>query len=107
MAEQNHEAQALARWARALGHPTRVAVLRELNAIGVASPRLLAERLGLPLGCVAYHVRTLRGWQLLELTGTTPRRGALEHHYRLAATAQPLIRTMLSLARVAGEPPVR
>jgi DNA-binding transcriptional ArsR family regulator len=106
VADQNHDAQALARLGRALGHPIRVAVLRELNTIEVASPRLLAERLDLPLGRVAYHVRTLRGWQLLELTGTTPRRGALEHHYRLAATAQPLIRTMHSLTRFAEDPRV-
>ena len=89
--------QSMAYWGRALGHPTRVALLRELAVVDVASPRILAERLGQPLGRVAYHVRTLRGWRVLELTSTTPRRGAVEHHYRLAASAGPVIRAMLSL----------
>ena len=91
------EAQALARWGRVLAHPTRVALLRELDSMGEASPRILAERLDQPLGRVSYHVRTLRGWDLLELRGTTARRGALEHHYRLARSARPIVRAMLAL----------
>ena len=104
MARTMQQTEPLAYWARTLAHPTRVAVLRELEAVGVASPRLLADRLGQPLGRVAYHVRALRGWQVLELSGTTPRRGALEHHYRLAAAARPVIRTMLAMSGLPSDP---
>ena len=97
MADRIREAQALAYWGRVLAHPTRVGVLRELNSVGVASPRVLADRLHQPLGCVSYHVRALRARDLLELSGTTPRRGAVEHHYRLASSARPVIRAMLAL----------
>lgn len=100
MGESIDEAQALAYWGRVLAHPTRVRVLRELNSLGVASPRVLADRLDQPLGRVSYHVRALRAWNLLELSGTTPRRGALEHHYRLAGSARDVIRTMLALERL-------
>ena len=91
------ESEQVARWARALAHPTRVAVLRELNALDVASPHVLAKRLGEPLGPVAYHVRTLHDWRVVELTGTTPRRGAIEHHYRLTPKARQVIRALLSI----------
>ena len=53
----------------------------------MASPSELAEELGEPLGNVSYHVRNLADLGCIELVGTTPRRGALEHHYR--ATARP------------------
>ena len=69
------------RLAKALSHPLRVRVLTLLNQ-RVASPSELAEELGAPLGNVAYHVRILLDLDLLELVSTTPRRGAVEHHYR-------------------------
>jgi DNA-binding transcriptional ArsR family regulator len=87
--------------ARGLAHPTRVGVLRELDALGVASPRLLADRLNQPLGAVSYHVRTLRALALIEVIRTVQRRGALEHYYRLAAAALPLVEIIDALS---GEP---
>jgi hypothetical protein len=53
----------------------------------VASPSELAGELGEPLGNVSYHVRTLAELKCIELVRTTPRRGAVEHHYR--ATVRP------------------
>jgi DNA-binding transcriptional ArsR family regulator len=46
------------------------------------SPTEIAAEFGEPLGNVSYHVRTLLKSGLLESAGTTPRRGALQHHYR-------------------------
>jgi DNA-binding transcriptional ArsR family regulator len=74
------------RLAKALTHPVRMRVLTLLNQ-KVASPSELAEEIDEPLGNVSYHVRMLLDLGLIELVGTTPRRGAVEHHYR--ATERP------------------
>lgn len=42
---------------------------------------MLADKLGVPLGTVAYHVRTLYDLGLLKLAKTRQRRGAVEHYY--------------------------
>ena len=66
---------------KALAHPLRVRALAILTERD-ASPSELAEELGEPLGNVSYHVRLLHELGLIELVRTTPRRGAIEHHYR-------------------------
>lgn len=53
----------------------------------VASPNELAEALDEPLTNVSYHVRMMHDLAVLELVEIEPRRGALEHYYRLAAVA--------------------
>ena len=67
--------------ARVMAHPLRVQILGVLDE-RVASPSELAPELGASLGTVSYHVRQLEAAGLIELVRTTPRRGALEHHYR-------------------------
>ena len=66
---------------KALAHPLRQKILVELSE-RIASPSELAEELHEPLGNVSYHVRMLVDLGCIELVKTTPRRGALEHHYR-------------------------
>lgn len=66
---------------KALGHPIRMRALTILNQ-RVASPSEIAETLGEALGVVSYHVRILEELGCIELVRTTPRRGAIEHHYR-------------------------
>ena len=66
---------------KALAHPLRVRALAILTE-REASPSELADELDEPLGNVSYHVRLLHDLGLIELVGTTPRRGAIEHHYR-------------------------
>jgi DNA-binding transcriptional ArsR family regulator len=73
---------------KALAHPLRQQILMALNQ-RIASPSELAEELGEPLGNVSYHVRMLVDLDCIELVSTTPRRGALEHHYR--ATTRPVL----------------
>jgi DNA-binding transcriptional ArsR family regulator len=70
---------------RALGHPLRVQILSSLMAEEELSPVDMSESLGVPLANVAYHVRYLLGLQALELRGTMPRRGAVQHFYALPA----------------------
>ena len=66
---------------KALAHPLRVSILQILDK-RTASPSELAEELGAPLGNVSYHVRQLASFGLIKLVKRTPRRGAIEHHYR-------------------------
>lgn len=73
---------------KALAHPLRQQLLMALSE-KVASPSELAEELGEPLGNVSYHVRMLVDLGCIELVSTTPRRGALEHHYK--AIVRPLL----------------
>jgi len=65
---------------KALAHPARREILRIFDE-GIASPKEIAARVKLPLPNVSYHVKILRELGLIELKRTTPRRGAVEHHY--------------------------
>src|SRR4051794_26579147 len=66
---------------KALSHPLRMRILTRLND-GVASPNEMAKEFDESLPLVSYHVRILRELDCIELVKTTPRRGAIEHHYR-------------------------
>ena len=71
---------------KALTHPLRVSILGTLEE-RTASPSELAEELGAPLGNVSYHVRQLHALGLIKLVKKTPRRGAIEHHYKAVGRA--------------------
>jgi DNA-binding transcriptional ArsR family regulator len=66
---------------KALAHPLRVEVLDALNE-QTASPNMLEDQLGVPLGNISYHVNVLLECGCVELVYTEPRRGAVEHFYR-------------------------
>jgi DNA-binding transcriptional ArsR family regulator len=66
---------------KALAHPLRVKILDHLND-GEWSPRELQTELDEGLSQVSYHVKVLRDFELIEMTRTEPRRGAVEHYYR-------------------------
>jgi len=68
------------RIAKAFAHPLRIHILGMLDD-RVASPSEIAGELDAPLTHVSYHVRQLAGLGLIKLVRTTPRRGAVEHHY--------------------------
>jgi DNA-binding transcriptional ArsR family regulator len=75
--------------AKALAHPTRVLIVDYLSEHGSGSPSeisLAVGETGPSLGTISYHVRQLASDEFqnfIILDHTTPRRGALEHHYRL------------------------
>ena len=69
------------RYVKAMSHPLRVRILAMLDE-RKASPNQLSGWLGATLGTVAYHVRTLQEYGLVELVDETRVRGAVEHHYR-------------------------
>lgn len=66
---------------KALAHPLRVKILDYMND-GEWSPRELEMELGEGLSQVSYHVKVLKDFELIEMTRTEPRRGAVEHYYR-------------------------
>jgi DNA-binding transcriptional ArsR family regulator len=69
-------------------HPLRLRILkRAASTDGKFSPVELAAEFGEPLGNVSYHVRELREAGLVRPAGTTPRRGAVQHYYKVAAKA--------------------
>jgi DNA-binding transcriptional ArsR family regulator len=72
------------RYVKAMSHPLRVRILAMLDE-RKASPNQLSGWLGASLGTVAYHVRTLEQFGLIELVDETRVRGAVEHHYRAKA----------------------
>lgn len=72
---------------KALTHPLRIQILAALDE-RTASPSELADELEAPLGNVSYHVRQLHGLGLIKLVKRTPRRGAIEHHYKAVARPQ-------------------
>src|SRR5215212_7116407 len=72
---------------KALTHPLRIQILAALDE-RTASPSELADELEAPLGNVSYHVRQLAGLGLIKLVKRTPRRGAIEHHYKALARPQ-------------------
>ncbi len=69
---------------KALAHPIRMKILSILDE-RTATPKELAGALGLPLENVSYHVRTLKDFGFIKLEKTRQVRGAVEHHYKLAA----------------------
>ena len=66
---------------RALSHPLRLEILRQINR-GIGSPKELSDELSESLGVVSYHVRTLEELGCIELADTKFRRGAVQHFYR-------------------------
>src|ERR671916_459166 len=75
------------RLVKALAHPIRMKILNILDE-RMATPKELAELLGLPLENVSYHVRTLKDFGFIKLEKTRQVRGAVEHHYKIAARPQ-------------------
>jgi hypothetical protein len=71
------------RLAKALSNQVRARALTLLTE-GAKSPKLIATELELDLRSVAYHVRVLKKLDCIELVETVPRRGAVEHVYRVA-----------------------
>ena len=74
------------RLAKALSSPLRARALTLIGE-GVASPKAIADELGLDVRGVAYHVRVLCKLGCIELAETKQRRGAIEHIYRVADAA--------------------
>jgi hypothetical protein len=84
-------------------HPLRERIVRAIDATenGVMSPNQLSIALDEPLGNVSYHVKTLRDDGCVELIKTEPRRGAVEHFYRVTDGILTEDKTSEALKRIA------
>lgn len=76
-----------ATWTKAYGHPLRGEILGLLQRRGTSSPSHAADELEASLGTLAYHFRLLGELGLIEVDHEVPRRGAVEHVYRLTEGA--------------------
>jgi DNA-binding transcriptional ArsR family regulator len=83
------------RLVKAVAHPLRVEVLETIISQGEVSPTQVATHLEKELGKVSYHVNVLKGCEVIELSRTRQRRGALEHFFRPA----PSMRDFIALAK--------
>jgi DNA-binding transcriptional ArsR family regulator len=75
------------RLVKVLSHPLRIEILWLLEE-RVASPKELARATGAALGDVSYHVRYLTENSYIEVCDAKPRRGSIEHFYRLKPADQ-------------------
>jgi hypothetical protein len=83
---------------KALGHPTRLAILRDLRSNAeTRSPTTCAEANGMALANIHYHFQTLAGLGVVSLSRTEKRRGATEHFYFLDGPLTVAVLTTLDL----------
>jgi hypothetical protein len=73
---------------RALTHPIRVRILSSMQKLGTSSPIRFASSTKdteheVDLNVAAYHFGLLDGMEVIELAGRVPRRGSVEHVYRI------------------------
>lgn len=67
---------------KALGHPMRRAILREMSDDDTISPSEMAPTLEESISNVSYHFRMLDRSPAIELVEEVPVRGATQHFYR-------------------------
>jgi DNA-binding transcriptional ArsR family regulator len=75
------ERSAAERIAHSVGHPMRVDAFALLGE-RTASPKEIADEIGVTVNKVSFHVKELQRAGCIELVRTEPRRGAVEHYYR-------------------------
>lgn len=84
--------------ARAFDHPTRLAILRDMQDSTFWSPARWARSRESNLGAAAYHFRALAGLRVVRLVNTVGNRGAIEHLYDLSGSlAVAVVTTLHSL----------
>lgn len=90
----------------ALNHPLRRRILRAYldGRFQTASSTQLADEMGMPLGNIAYHVKTLARLGVLELVRREKVRGAEERFYAVSLGDQSkCVRGILEACRASDE----
>lgn len=70
--------------AKALSHPLRFELLRNLRECKDLSPVEYARESSESLGNVSYHFSVLAKAEVISQTGSVAKRGAMEHRYSLS-----------------------
>jgi DNA-binding transcriptional ArsR family regulator len=83
--------------AKALSHPLRFGLLRELRERKNLSPVEYARDSDQPLGNVSYHFSVLRKAKVIAHTGSVAKRGATEHRYSLSGRRAKVALAILDL----------
>jgi DNA-binding transcriptional ArsR family regulator len=73
---------------RALGHPLRRSILKEMYGEEEISPRELSNRMKKPLSNLSYHIRVLVKCEAITLVRGQQVRGSMQHFYRFAVKAE-------------------
>ena len=73
---------------KAIAQPDRLRLLEAFASHEQLSPTQAQPIVDMPLGNISYHVRLLAKAGLLAEAGTEPRRGAVEHFYRVTPTGR-------------------
>ena len=87
--------------AKSLSHPLRIELVRAMRDERELSPVGFSRESGEPLGNVSYHVKALLDADVVAITETVPRRGAVEHFYALKGKRAKLALSMLDLLATA------
>jgi len=88
-----HDDEEVLRLGRIISHPLRLRIVRALaqSAEEPISPQQLVSLTGGTLGTVSYHVRKLEELGVVELAQEVPRRGAIQHFWRLTGEGRKLL----------------
>jgi DNA-binding transcriptional ArsR family regulator len=94
------DAEYVAALLRAVAHPGRVLALKAFTKSELSPVELtkLLDRPKLTLGVVAYHVRCLASAELIDLSHTVQRRGAIEHRYAITEKGRAMAKALDGLA---------
>lgn len=90
MKRSGEEPSPLDRVLKALNHPLRRSILRELAA-GAGSASTLSRTFKVDLGVVSYHLNRVLAeeCEVIELVDTVPRRGSIEKFFELRVDSPP------------------
>jgi DNA-binding transcriptional ArsR family regulator len=83
--------------AKALSHPLRFELLRNLRERKDLSPVQYARESDEPLGNVSYHFGVLARAGVIAQTGAVAKRGAMEHRYSLSGRKAKVTLAVLDL----------
>ncbi|HEY5054413.1 MAG TPA: helix-turn-helix domain-containing protein [Solirubrobacterales bacterium] len=82
---------------RALNHPVRRGIMRQLNESGVTfSPAELADELHKPVNKTSYHTMVLKKAGMIRLVRKGYTRGAIQHFYASNVAEDKRVKTILA-----------
>ncbi|MBS1895342.1 MAG: helix-turn-helix transcriptional regulator [Actinobacteria bacterium] len=97
---KDHELMAIG---KAISHPMRLRMIRDLRGDGDWSPTTWASANGETLGDSSYHFKQLARFKVAKVAWTEKRRGAVEHFYKLTAARSQAALAVLDVLEARAE----